>query len=65
MEKALLEIMACPKCKGGIQASRMFLTCKRCGLAYPILEDVPNMLIEEAWPIGKARKASFRHSLRL
>ena len=60
-----MDIMACPKCKGDIGISRMFLTCRKCGLAYPILEGVPDMLIEEAWPLGKARKAGFRHPLRL
>ncbi|NIO19238.1 MAG: Trm112 family protein [Candidatus Aenigmarchaeota archaeon] len=66
VDKELLKILACPKCKGDIKENKMFLTCKKCRLAYPILDgNVPNMLIEEAWPLGKAEKKKFKHDLRL
>ena len=61
----LLEIMACPKCKGDIEEQSLFLTCSKCSLAYPILEDVPDMLIEDAWPLEKAQKSGFKHELKL
>jgi len=64
--KKLLDIMACPKCKGGVDEKGMFILCKKCGLAYPVLDKtVPDMLIEDAWPVGKARKAGFVHELKL
>lgn len=65
MDKALLEVLACPKCKGDVALKEMFLTCKKCSLAFPILEGVPDMLIEESWPLKKAEKAMFKHDLKL
>jgi len=43
----------------------MFLVCNKCKLAYPILDDVPDMLIEDAWKLEKAEKAKFKHNLKL
>jgi len=64
--KDLLEIMACPKCKGDIEEKGMFILCKKCKLAYPVLdENVPDMLIEDAWPLEKAEKNKFKHNLKL
>jgi len=65
LSKELLEILACPKCKGDVKKRGMFLICSKCKLAYPILDDVPDMLIEDAWPLAKAKKTKFRHKLRL
>lgn len=66
VKKELLEIMACPKCKGDIIEENMFLTCSGCKLAYPVLDsDVPDMLIEDAWQFEKAKAAGFRHKLKL
>jgi len=64
--KDLLDIMACPKCKGDIEEKGMFIVCKKCKLAYPVLDgNVPDMLIEEAWPLEKAKKNKFKHNLKL
>jgi uncharacterized protein YbaR (Trm112 family) len=66
MDPKLLEIMACPKCKGDIRKEGMFIVCSRCRLAYPILGDrIPDMLIEDAWKLDRAKKSKFRHGLRL
>ncbi|TAK05879.1 MAG: Trm112 family protein [Candidatus Manganitrophaceae bacterium] len=50
INKDLLEILACPKCKGEIQLSDKGdgLVCPKCKLLYPIREDIPVMLIDEA-----------------
>jgi uncharacterized protein YbaR (Trm112 family) len=50
VSKELLDILACPKCKGDIQldTSRNGLVCKQCKLLYHIRDDIPVMLIEEA-----------------
>jgi uncharacterized protein len=50
LSKELLEILACPKCKGDIFLNRAGdgLICKACRLVYPIREDIPVMLIDEA-----------------
>ncbi len=48
--KELLEILACPKCKGEVvlTAAGDGLTCAGCKLQYPIKDDIPVMLIDEA-----------------
>jgi uncharacterized protein YbaR (Trm112 family) len=50
INKDLLEILACPKCKGDIQLNEKGdgLVCSKCKLLYPIREDIPIMLIDEA-----------------
>jgi uncharacterized protein YbaR (Trm112 family) len=53
IDPTLLEILACPKCKGAVELNteKDGLTCHRCGLLYHIREDIPIMLIDEADPI--------------
>jgi uncharacterized protein YbaR (Trm112 family) len=66
VSKELLKILACPKCKGDVKEKGMFIVCNNCKLAYPVLEgDVPDMLIEDAWPLERAKKSNFKHSLKL
>jgi uncharacterized protein YbaR (Trm112 family) len=65
VSKDLLKILACPKCKGEIKEQGMFLVCNKCKLAYPVLDDVPDMLMEDAWRLKKAEKAKFKHNLKL
>ncbi len=50
LSKELLEILACPKCKQEIELSsdENWLICKKCKLKYPIKDEIPVMLIEEA-----------------
>jgi uncharacterized protein YbaR (Trm112 family) len=49
----LLEILACPKCKGDIALNEAGdgLICEHCRLIYEIRDDIPIMLIEEAKPL--------------
>jgi uncharacterized protein len=53
IDKELLEILVCPKCKGYIELSENEdgLTCKPCAIKYPIKDDIPIMLIDEALPL--------------
>ena len=46
----LLEILACPACKAKVelQADGTGLKCVQCKRVYPIRDDIPVMLIEEA-----------------
>ena len=46
----LLEILACPKCKGDLNYDRdnNRLNCENCKLRYRIDDDIPIMLIDEA-----------------
>ena len=58
INKELLKILACPKCKGDIVLTKQGdgLICKACKLIYPIKDDIPVMLIDEALPYkGKKR----------
>lgn len=50
LDDKLLEILACPKCKGDLEYDRKNekLLCHKCKLAYRIEDDIPVMLIEEA-----------------
>lgn len=50
IDKQLLDILACPKCKGDIKLTEKGdgLICGKCKLIYPIKDDIPVMLIDEA-----------------
>lgn len=49
----LLEILVCPKCKGPLEYRQgdPALLCHNCRLSYPIRDDIPIMLIDEAKPL--------------
>ncbi len=50
----LLEILACPQCKGEVTLTEAQdgLVCSACRLRYPIKDDIPIMLIDEAERLG-------------
>jgi hypothetical protein len=50
ISKELLDILACPKCKGPVELTEKGdgLVCKPCRLLYEIRDDIPVMLIDEA-----------------
>ena len=50
MDKRLLEILVCPLCKSALTLNHKKdeLICKADRLAYPIREDIPVMIIDEA-----------------
>ena len=53
IDKELLAILACPKCKGDIRLTEKKdgLICEACRVMYPIKDDIPVMLIDEAIPL--------------
>lgn len=53
IKKELLDILACPKCKGPIQLDeeKNGLICTSCKLLYEIKDGIPIMLIDEAKPL--------------
>lgn len=53
IDSSLLEILACPKCKGAVALNETQdgLVCRHCSLLYHIRDDIPIMLIDEATPI--------------
>ncbi len=50
VEKDLLEILACPKCKGDLKYDEKQdkLICEHCRLIFRVEDDIPIMLIDEA-----------------
>ena len=58
MDARLLEILVCPVCKGPLENRKLSgqpgaeLVCKACKLAYPVKDDIPVMLEDEARPLG-------------
>lgn len=55
LDPKLLEILACPKCKGPLQAKDdgSALVCRSCRLAYPVVDDIPDLIIEDAVPAAE------------
>ena len=49
----LLAILVCPKCKGPLEnlERESTLVCRACRLVYPVRDDIPIMLIDEASPL--------------
>lgn len=54
MDVRLLEILVCPVCKGPLENRKPAgeLVCKACRLAYPVTDDIPVMLEDEARQLG-------------
>ncbi|WP_456325633.1 Trm112 family protein [Desulfonauticus submarinus] len=55
INKELLDILACPKCKNELKLTQKEngLICEKCKKVYPIKEDIPILLIEEAIDLDK------------
>jgi hypothetical protein len=53
LDPKLLEIIACPKCKGRLElkSDGSSMVCQACRLAYPVVDDIPNLIAEDAQPI--------------
>lgn len=49
IDKDLLEILACPKCKGAVKLhDDKGIICEKCKLLYEIQDGIPVMLIDKA-----------------
>ncbi|MCW2607805.1 MAG: hypothetical protein JWO60_2498 [Frankiales bacterium] len=54
LDAALLDILACPDCKSPLTVDEAAgngqgeLVCTGCGLAYPVRDDIPVLLVDEA-----------------
>ena len=59
MDPKLLEILVCPICKGPLQHRReaQELVCRADRLAFPVRDDIPVMLEEEARKLGPEEEA--------
>ena len=51
LDQQLLDILACPNCRGEVAylEEESVIVCRgECGLRYPVRDDIPVMLIDEA-----------------
>ena len=48
IDEALLTVLACPACKGGVRPEDKKIVCGKCGKRYPIRNGIPVMLVDEA-----------------
>ncbi len=50
LDPVLLEILVCPDCKSSLTVDddNNELACTGCGLIYPVRDDIPVMLVDEA-----------------
>ncbi len=62
LDERLIEILVCPACKGDLEyitTGDEMLVCRKCQLGYPVKDDIPVMLMEDAVPVkGKGREDS-------
>jgi uncharacterized protein YbaR (Trm112 family) len=57
LDQRLLDILACPNCRGDVEylETESVIVCRgECGLRYPVRDDIPVMLIDEATKPGAA-----------
>ena len=57
LDPALLDIIVCPACRGtlAVDDAASELACTSCGLAYPVRDDIPVLLVDEARHPDKAK----------
>ena len=48
IDPALMELIVCPGCHAKLDAVNEELVCSGCGLAYPVRDDIPVLLVDEA-----------------
>ena len=49
IDPALMEIIVCPQCHGDLAVVDRELVCQgTCGYAYPVRDDIPVLLVDEA-----------------
>ena len=53
IDPELIQILACPKCKGKLDLlqDQQAFACQACRLSYAIQDEIPNFIIEEAQPL--------------
>lgn len=54
LDKTLLDVLACPKCKGTLdyRGEQNELRCVACKLVYAVKDDIPIMLVDQATPLN-------------
>lgn len=61
ISRHLLDVLRCPAGRGRLEQRGDHLVCRSCGLAYPVRDGIPVMLLEEAMlPPGVSSTAEIR-----
>lgn len=55
LNKELIDILACPKCKGPLELreDESAFLCRSCKLVFAVVDDIPNFILEEATPLNE------------
>ncbi|WP_319763148.1 Trm112 family protein [Maridesulfovibrio sp.] len=58
LNKELIDILVCPKCKGELNLleGETGLECENCKVVYPVKDEIPIMLADDAVPADKWEK---------
>lgn len=58
MDKKTLDILVCPKCKNKLEYNKkdQELICQTDQLAFPVRDDIPVMLLEEARSLSETNQ---------
>jgi len=50
LDQGLLDLIVCPACHAALSVDDVAeeLVCSGCGLAYPVRDDIPVLLVDEA-----------------
>ncbi len=48
LDPQLLELIRCPACQATFEVVDPELVCTGCGYAYPVVDDIPVLLVDEA-----------------
>jgi uncharacterized protein YbaR (Trm112 family) len=53
LDPKILDIIACPKCKGRLEfkPDGSALLCRGCRLSYAVVDEIPNLIAEDAQPL--------------
>ena len=51
----LIEILACPACRGSVREENEKILCISCGRKYPVRNGIPVMLVSEAEPAKQSK----------
>ncbi len=57
LDRELLEVLACPRCKGPVEDRDQWVVCIRCALAYPVEDGIAVMLPERAVALKELKGA--------
>ncbi|MBJ6725953.1 Trm112 family protein [Geomesophilobacter sediminis] len=51
LSQALLEVLACPGCRGKLLDREDHLVCPACAVRYRVEDGIPVLLVEQAEPV--------------